>query len=91
MNGGSPITDVWKKRFQKPGTEHIIGLIQGHSDDNTIFVDMMSVRTNWRRNRINSLMIDALKKRFPQAKLSFSSPTDQGQKFIKSYTAENLT
>lgn len=86
MHGGNPITDVWKRQFQKPGTQHILGLLQGHSDEGHIYIDMMSVRSKWQRNRINSLMIDALRKQYPEAKLSFSDATDKGRKFISSYT-----
>jgi hypothetical protein len=84
-SGGSPITDVWTRRFAKPGTEHILGLLQGHSDKSRIYIDMMSVRTKWRRNRINSLMIDALRSCYPKAKLTYSNPTQMGDKFIKGY------
>jgi hypothetical protein len=91
FHGGNPITDVWTKRFQKPGTEHILGLLQGHSDEKSIYIDMMSVRTAWRRNRINSLMIDALRSCYPKAKLEYSSPTQAGEKFIKGYSKPEPT
>lgn len=82
-SGGSPITDVWKKRFQKPGTEHILGLIEGISNDDIIYIDMISVRPGWQRNRIASLMMDMLKDMFPNAKVQTSSTTDKGEKFFK--------
>jgi GNAT superfamily N-acetyltransferase len=103
QSGGSPITDVWKKRFfQKgedqprqriignkremiSGTDKILGLIQGHSDENTIYVDMMSVRPPYKRNSINSKMIQFLQQRFPKAKLSYSKLTPQGKKFAQGY------
>lgn len=91
--GGSgarnPITDVWKKNFQKPGTEHILGLLQAHSDEGKIFIDMMSVRPTWQRNKINSLMIDTIKCSYPKAKLTFSQPTDAGKKFINQYSPDD--
>lgn len=82
-SGGSPITDVWKKKFQKLGHEHILGLIQGNSMPDEIFIDMMSVRKKYRRNSINHKMIESLRELFPDAKVVFSSATDDGQKFIK--------
>lgn len=82
MSGGSPITDVWKKRFQQPGTEHILGLIQGRSNDEDVFVDMVSVRPGYQRNGIASAMVNLLKHRFPKAKLSTSGRTEKGQKFF---------
>lgn len=88
MSGGSPITDIWLKKFQKPGTEHILGIIEGHSDDKTIYIEMISVRPGWKRNHIAKLMMDRLKKSFPEAKLTTSTQTDDGQKLFKSYGGE---
>ena len=88
MSGGSPITDIWLKKFQKPGTEHILGVIEGHSDDKSIFIDMVTVRPGWKRNHIAKLMMDRLKKTFPEANLTTSTQTDAGQKLFKSYGGE---
>jgi hypothetical protein len=84
-SGGSPITDVWKKKFQQQGHEHILGLIEGHSNNEEIYIDMMSVRKQYRRHSINTKMIEALKDLFPKAKVSFSSPTKEGSKFIQKF------
>ncbi len=83
--GGNPITDIWKKRFQKPGTEHILGVLEGHSHESLIYVDMITVRPGWQRNSIASKMIEALKSLFPNAELKTSATTDKGEKFLKSY------
>lgn len=83
-SGGSPITDVWKKKFQKPGTEHILGLIEGITTEEKIFIDMISVRPGWQRNKIATLMYNKLKKDFPNAKLTTSDTTDKGEKWKKS-------
>ena len=88
MGGGSPITDIWLKKFQKPGTEHILGVIEGHSDDKNIFIDMITVRPGWKRNHIAKLMMDRLKKTFPEAKLTTSTQTDSGKKLFKGYGGE---
>lgn len=89
MGGGSPITDIWKKKFQKPGTEHILGVIEGSSLENTIFIDMITVRPGWKRNHIAKLMIDRLKKSFPKAKLTTSTQTFNGEKFFDKYGTDN--
>ncbi len=85
FSGGSPITDIWKKKFQKPGTEHIIGVIEGNTMADVIFVDMITVRPGWRRNHIAKLMLDRLKQTFPDAKIMTSSRTDSGEKLAKGY------
>lgn len=84
LSGGSPITDVWKKKFAKKGTEHILGIIEGNTKDDLIYINMMTVRPKYKRNTINSKMIQFLKKGFPNAELKFSDPTDEGKKFIDS-------
>ena len=83
MFGGSPITDVWNKKYQKPGHEHILGLLEGHTDNERIYVDMISVRPGWKRNHIAKLMIDRLKKSFEKAKVSTSTQTTDGEKLFK--------
>ena len=82
-SGGSPITDVWKKKFQRPGTEHILGLIEANTSPEMIYIDMISVRPGWQRNHVAKLMIDILKRQFPQAKMETSSRTDKGEKLYK--------
>lgn len=83
-SGGSPITDIWKKKFQKPGTEHILGMMEAVTNEEVIFLDMVTVRPGWQRNRIATLMYDALRKMFPNAKLETSSRTDKGEKYYQS-------
>lgn len=84
-SGGSPITDVWKKKYQQPGHEHVLGMLEGNSMPDEIFIDYMSVRAPYRRNRINSLMIDIIKESFPDANVTFSDATTDGKKFIQAY------
>jgi hypothetical protein len=99
-SGGSPITDIWKRRFFKKGsdepremriggrtkviegTDKILGVIEGTTNDEVIYIDMMTVRPPFKRNTINTKMIQALRQDFPKAKIEFSRPTPQGQKFI---------
>ncbi len=85
-SGGSPITDVWKKKFHEPGQEHILGLIEGNTMPDRIYIDMMAVRPEYRRSKINTFMIEAMQRDYPSARVDYSNPTDQGKKFIKSYT-----
>ena len=84
-SGGSPITDVWKKKFHQPGHEHILGIIEANVMPDKIYIDMMSVRPQYKRNSITTKMIQYIQSEYPEAKLEFSSPTDQGSKFIQSY------
>jgi hypothetical protein len=84
-SGGNPITDIWKSRFQKPGTEHILGVLQGFSNENDIFIDMITVRPKYQKNTIGQKMVDIIRKEFPTAKISHSGTTNAGSKFVKSY------
>jgi len=87
-SGGSPITDVWSKKFAKEGTEHILGILEGNTNEEEIYINMMTVRPKYKRNTINTKMIKFLQSEFPNAKVSFSSPTPQGKKFIDKYTKQ---
>lgn len=82
-SGGSPIHDIWKKRFQKPGHEHVLGVLSGNTKEDKIYIDMISVRPGYRRNSIASKMVDAARQKFPNAKVTHSSTTDDGAKFVK--------
>ncbi|MHA2408093.1 MAG: GP88 family protein, partial [Candidatus Ranarchaeia archaeon] len=84
MSGGSPITDVWKKKFQQPGTEHILGIIEGSANDKGIWVENMSTRPKYKRNSIMSKMIATVKNNWPKADINYSKTTDQGSKFVAS-------
>jgi hypothetical protein len=89
-SGGSPIIDIWKKRFQKPGQEHILGVIEGNTSGEEIYIDMISVRNKWQRNHIAKMMLEFLKSKFPNAKLKTSGQTERGKKFFKSTDATEV-
>lgn len=82
-HGGSPITDIWKKRFAKQGTEHILGVLEANTNEQGIFLDMLSVRPGYRRNSIATRIVDFLKRKFPEAEISHSGMTDNGRAFLK--------
>ena len=77
----APINDIWKKNnlLQK----NIIGCIKAYTEDNLIYIDMMSVRPGYMKNGINNFMIQFLISQFPNAQLKFSKPTKEGKEFIQ--------
>lgn len=79
----SPISDLWKKNT--PIQKHIIGCIKGITNDDLIYIDMMSVRPGFKKNGINYHMINTLIRMFPKAQLKFSKPTDEGKLFIQKH------
>jgi len=81
----APIKDVWKKKFDK-GQEAILGLVQGITNDQEIYVDKMTVRPAYKKSSITRKLIDALKADFPNATVNFSGPTKEGAQFIQKYT-----
>lgn len=81
----APITDVWKKKYDK-GQEAILGMVQGIVTDEEIYVDKATVRPGYKRSSIVSKLIDTLKKKHPNAVVNFSGPTKEGAAFIKKYT-----
>lgn len=82
-SGGSPILDVWKKRFQKPGHEHILGILEANVMPDVIFLDKLSVRPGYQRNTIAQKIIELVQQEYPKAEISHSSPTDKGRSFLK--------
>lgn len=84
-SGGNPISDIWKKRFQRPGTEHILGVFEGWTNEEKIFINMITVRPKFQKNTIAKKIIDTIRKQFPNAKIEHSDTTDSGSKFMQSY------
>ena len=84
-SGGNPITDIWKKKFQKPGTEHILGVLEAYSNENEIYIEMLTVRPKYQKNTIARKMLDFVRRYYPNATIRHSSPTKLGDKFNKSY------
>ena len=81
----SPFVALWR---MKSTDKRVLGTIQGHlggDDLDTIYVDFMTVRSNARRQNVNSQMINALKKEWPDKKIEYIDLTDQGKKFKAKY------
>lgn len=81
--GNSPISDIWLKN--KPQQKGIIGILEAFTNEDLIYIDMMSVRPGYMKNGINKFMIEILIEQFPNAILKFSLPTKEGKLFIKKY------
>ena len=71
-------------------SKHLVGAVQfvASDDDNDLMITHMAVKDPYRRNRINSFMIDQVVKKYPHRKLSFHDPTPLGRKFMESYGGE---
>lgn len=93
MSGRSPINDIWKKNHAKGlrGTEHILGAIEGqvYEKDKQVLIQMMSVRPGFKSNKINTFLVEAVRQKlesdFPDYKLAFEDPTEDGLEFIAKY------
>lgn len=83
----APITDIWKKKHSKKlnGTEHILAVFDGYTDENEIFVDKISVRPQYQKNHIATLMFNMLRKKWPTAKITITGTTNAGQEFVSKY------
>lgn len=89
FGGYSMIDDIWKKKKNLKGVEHIIGALEAYVDDKDMYIDNLSVRPGYRRNSIATKMVDELKDTFPNRKISHSDFTDQGAEWNKSYKLES--
>lgn len=80
MGGGeTEFEKVFKKKAK--GREHILGFMQGYSDENLIRIDFMRVRKTHRRQSMNKKMLEAIKDKYPNAEIRFDSMTDDGKAF----------
>ena len=82
MRGMFNQTTPFYKALRGKKNKHILGFIQGFTDEDAIYVSFMKVRTGYRRNTINSKMMQILKNKYPNAEVIFEDPTELGNKFI---------
>lgn len=79
------------ERFWKVKTSKLlVGAIQFSVTDDQIVITHMSVKPKYRRNRVNSFMIDEIKKTFPDKGLFFHELTKQGRAFMKKYGGQEF-
>lgn len=76
---------IWKKKMYHSG---IIGAVQGQFRDGVLHIEYMSVRPKFRRNKVNTAMIDFLKHEFKTEKVTYHELTKEGEAFHKSRVGE---
>ena len=83
MFGGHPGTleAFWKNR----ATSKMMAAIQYFVDGDTLVVTHMAVRPKWRRNRVNTFLVDWIAGRVGAKQIAFEEPTEEGGKFMKTY------
>lgn len=80
---------VFKKKAE--GREHILGFMQGYSDENLIRIDFMRVRKTHRRQSINKKMLAVIKDHYPNAEVRFDDLTDDGKAFTQKEAPDSPT
>ena len=87
-----PLQRIWTKKFQKEhkGSEHLLGVIKAYllKDGKELYIDMMSVNPNHKKEGIMTYMINQLRKIYGlnQEQVTFSKLTREGEEFVKSET-----
>lgn len=84
MMGRGTIEMFWKNPNFKSLTKQLAGAIQYIVLDDKIVITHMSVPSKWRRNRLNTLMVEAIEQEHPGKPVEYEDPTEMGQKFMKS-------
>lgn len=89
-HGDGPIHEIWKRA---PADMIAIARVAAGTEGtwkDVIYVDMMAVRKEWRRNKLNTVLMRTFVKEWPGRKLAFSNPTHDGEAFIKAARAAGL-
>jgi len=85
-----PLLIVWNKPFAKKykGSDKLIGIAHGwiRQDENKLYIEMMTVRKDKRRQGYNSRMMRILRNYFkvPKENVIFNEPTKDGKLFEQS-------
>lgn len=83
--GGPGTLDMfWRSRNVKSITKLLVGAVQYAVLDDKVVITHMSVLPKWRRNRLNTLMIEAIAQDHPGMPFEYDAPTDMGEKFMTS-------
>ena len=84
-SGRQPISDIWKKKkFNSSQWDaDVLGALRAFIDEDTIYLDMVSIRPGYKRNSIASKMIEETKNLYPGRKLDHSDSTLVGYQFLK--------
>jgi hypothetical protein len=83
-----PFQKFWRRSPPSGAPKDMLGYLQGqlYHDEKVIWVEFMTVRTQFRRSKINSFMLAFIQKNYPDYKVEFSSETAAGKKFIKKFS-----
>jgi len=81
--GGHPGTleAFWKNR----ATSKMMAAVQYYADGDTLVVTHMTVKPKWRRNRVNTFLVDWVMNHVGTKRVVFEEPTEEGGKFMKTY------
>jgi hypothetical protein len=83
--GPGTIDMFWKSKGNGKFLKMIVAAAQFHTDvDGKLVITHMAVRPKWRRNRVNTFLIDSIAERHPELELVFDDPTDMGKSFMRS-------
>lgn len=84
LGGPGTISLFWSRRAKTKG---IIAAVQFFTQEDTLVVTHMSIRPKWRRNRLIMLMIRYLMDDYETTRVEFVEPTEDGEKFAKSFVS----
>lgn len=84
MFGPGTLDMFWQNRETKALTKLLAGAVQYVVLDDQVMITHMSVRPKWRRNGLNTLMIEDIEATNPGKPLVYEDPTDMGKKFMAS-------
>lgn len=86
MSARSPIESIFLKGKD---SKNVVAAVVYQIKPDSLVIHMMAVKKGFRRNKVNSFMIDVIKKEHPGLEVVFDSPTPDGKKFITGYETKN--
>ena len=89
MRGSGSIPIFWKHSLAK---KYLAGALQYHFETwpsgEVLVLTHMAVKFKWRRNKLNTLMINFLRSEHPNHRILFHEPTQDGKAFIAAFGGE---
>jgi len=80
--GPGTIDQLWRTAFAK---RHVIGAAKFTVEENRVIVTHMAVKKAFRRNRINTFMLEKLQEEYPGKAIQFHELTEEGRGFMEAW------
>lgn len=83
IGGPGTLPMFWANKENKVITKHMVAAMQYYVTPDEIVLTHMSVQPKYRRQGVNTLLVDTVMSNYPGRKVVFDDPTPDGKRFMR--------